>query len=249
MDILETNNLNGLQEPVMDTAISSAILKQVSDGILGETFRIYTPKRTLALAPRDIRDPNYQKALKSAVAKNFVPVKRLTGGRAAVFHEGTIGFAWTIPDSNPRFNVEMRFKSISYLVKKSLCDLGFDARIGEVKGEYCSGKFSVNLNGNIKVMGVGQKLATRASHIGGVIVVKNSKLTQSILIDVYKDLEIDWDPQTVGSLDDVKVGIGINDVRNSILNCLKSTNDLNYSTLTEKTIVLAKQLYREHKSI
>ena len=98
-------------------------------------------------------------------------------------------------------------------------------------------------------MGVGQKLATRASHIGGVIVVKNSKLTQSILIDVYKDLEIDWDPQTVGSLDDVKVGIGINDVRNSILNCLKSTNDLNYSTLTEKTIVLAKQLYREHKSI
>ena len=247
MDIIETQDIDVINEPVMDAAISSAILKQVSAGHLNETLRLFKPKRTLAFAPRDIRDPNFQKAVDSAIAHGFQPVKRLTGGRAAVFHEGTLGFAWTIPDSNPRFNVEIRFKSISDLVKQSLCKLGFDARIGEVTGEYCSGKYSVNLNGNIKVMGVGQKLATRASHIGGVIVVKDSNLTRSILSDIYKDLQIDWNPETAGSLDDINKSIKIDDVRNSMLDCLQSTNDLNYRKLSNTTIQYAKGLYEQHK--
>ena len=247
MDIIETQNIDAINEPVMDAAISSAILKQVSDGHLKETLRLFKPKRTLAFAPRDIRDPNYQKAVDSAIAHGFQPVKRLTGGRAAVFHEGTLGFAWTIPDENPRFNVDLRFKIVSNLIKNSLCDLGFDARVGEVAGEYCSGKYSVNLNGTIKVMGVGQKLAPRASHIGGVIVVNNSQLTKSILGDIYQDLEIDWIPETAGSLDDINNTIKIEDVKNSIIRCIKSTKKPSYRKLSKTTIELAQNLYDQHK--
>ena len=247
IDIVETNRETPFAEPVMEAAISSAILKQVSDGDLKETFRLFKPNRTLAFAPRDIRDPNFEKAVGSAISHGFQPGKRLTGGRAAVFHEGTLGFAWTIPDANPRFNVEIRFKSISNLVKKALSRLGFDARVGEVTGEYCSGKYSVNLNGNIKVMGVGQKLATRASHIGGVIVVKDSNLTRSILSDIYKDLQIDWNPETAGSLDDIKKSIKIDDVRDSMIDCLQSTNNVNYRKLSNTTIESAKVLYEQHK--
>ena len=247
MDIIETQDIDDINEPVMDAAISSAILKQVSDGHLKETLRIFKPKRTLAFAPRDIRDPNFQKAVDSAIQRGFQPVKRLTGGRAAVFHEGTLGFAWTIPDDNPRFNVDLRFKTVSNLIKDSLCNLGFDARVGEVDGEYCNGKYSVNLSGNIKVMGVGQKLAPKASHIGGVIVVNDSLLTKSILVDIYEDLELDWIPETVGSLDDVNNKIKIDDVRNSIIQCIKSTKMLSYRKLSKNTIELAKDLYDQHK--
>lgn len=247
MNIIETQDIDDIHEPVMDAAISSAILKQVSDGHLKETLRIFKPKRTLAFAPRDIRDPNFQKAVGSAIQRGFQPVKRLTGGRAAVFHEGTLGFAWTIPDDNPRFNVDLRFKTVSNLIKKSLCNLGFDARVGEVDGEYCNGKYSVNLNGNIKVMGVGQKLAPKASHIGGVIVVNDSLLTKSILVDIYEDLELNWIPETVGSLDDVNNKIKIDDVRNSIIQCIKSTKKLSYRKLSKNTIELAKDLYNQHK--
>ena len=247
MDVIEQTNIDDIYDPVMDVAISSAILKQVSAGDLKETIRLFKPRRTLAFAPRDIRDPNYEKAVNLAISYGFQPVKRLTGGRAAVFHEGTLGFAWTIPDENPRLNVELRFKVISDLIKRSLCNLGFDARVGEVEGEYCSGKYSVNLNGNLKVMGVGQKLAPHACHIGGVIVVNDSHLTKSILVAIYQELRIDWEPKTAGSLDDINGNIHIDDVQNSILQCIKSTNKLSYRKLSKKTIGLAKQLLKHHK--
>ena len=246
MDVIEQTNIDDIYDPVMDVAISSAILKQVSAGDLEETIRLFKPRRTLAFAPRDIRDPNYEKAVNLAISYGFQPVKRLTGGRAAVFHEGTLGFAWTIPDENPRLNVDMRFKAISNLIKRSLCNLGFDARVGEVEGEYCNGKYSVNVNGNLKVMGVGQKLAPHACHIGGVVVVKDSELTKSILVAVYQELKIDWEPKTAGSLDDVNCNIRIDDVQNSILNCIKSTNKLSYRKLSKKTIGLANELLEQH---
>lgn len=247
MNVIEPTNIDYIFEPVMEAAISSAILKQVSDGDLEETIRLFKPKRTLAFAPRDIRDPNYQKAVNLAIHHGFQPVKRLTGGRAAVFHEGTLGFSWTIPDANPRLNVELRFKAISNVIKLSLCNLGFDARVGEVEGEYCNGKYSVNLNGNLKVMGVGQKLAAHACHVGGVVIVNDSQLTKSILVAIYQELKIDWEPKTAGSLDDINGNIRIDDVQSSILECIKSTNKLNYIKLSKKTIGLANELLLQHK--
>ena len=56
-------------------------------------------------------------------------------------------------------------------MRTALCSLGVDARIGEVAGEYCPGKYSVNARGATKIMGVGQRLARHAAHVGGVIVV------------------------------------------------------------------------------
>ena len=247
IDVIKLDDKLNFNDPAMNAAISSAILKQVSDGDLGETFRLYRPKRAIAFAPRDIRDDNYQNAVKIALKNGFLPIKRLTGGRAAVFHEGTLGFSWTIPDQNPRFNVDSRFANASNLVKQSLSKLGFDARIGEVAGEYCKGKYSVNLNGKLKVMGVGQKLAPHACHIGGVLVINNSTLIRSILISIYKELKIDWKPETAGALDDVKNNISIDDVQESILNCLKSTKKPRYRKLSKTTMVTANDFIHKHK--
>ena len=50
-------------------------------------------------------------------------------------------------------------------------------------------------------MGVGQRLAKYATHVGGVINVTNSNLTQKILTKIYKDLDYEWIPTTVGSIE------------------------------------------------
>ena len=48
---------------------------------------------------------------------------------------------------------------------------------------------------------VGQRLAKYATHVGGVINVTNSNLTQKILTKIYKDLDYEWIPTTVGSIE------------------------------------------------
>ena len=72
MDVIEQTNIDDIYDPVMDVAISSAILKQVSAGDLKETIRLFKPRRTLAFAPRDIRDPNYEKAVNLAIEPDLV---------------------------------------------------------------------------------------------------------------------------------------------------------------------------------
>ena len=68
-----------------------------------------------------------------------------------------------------------------------------------------------------------------------------------ILIDIYKDLQIDWNPETAGSLDDINKSIKIDDVRDSMIDCLQSTNNVNYRKLSNTTIESAKVLYDQHK--
>ncbi len=85
----------------------------------------------------------------------FAAVERLAGGRAAVFHEGTLAFAWAVPERTPRLGIRARFEELSSFVETALRSLGVDARVGEVPGEYCPGPYSVSARGERKLMGSG----------------------------------------------------------------------------------------------
>ena len=87
-----------LDHPVSNTAISSALLRLVAESKEPETLRLFIPSPVLAFGPQDLRCENFFQAVDSAFKHGFFPLKRLAGGRAAVFHRGTIGFSWTIPD-------------------------------------------------------------------------------------------------------------------------------------------------------
>ena len=71
-------------------------------------------------------------------------------------------------------------------IAAALCDLGVDARVGEVEGEYCPGEYSVNARGALKLMGVGQRIVRGAAHVGGVLVVGRSDRTRRVLEPVYR---------------------------------------------------------------
>ena len=101
------------ESPALDTAVSRALLQRVSSGFEPETLRLYRPGPIVAFGPQDVRAQGYGAAVLSARDEGYYAVNRLSGGRAAVFHEGTIAFAWTIPNPDPRARGWERFDEVA----------------------------------------------------------------------------------------------------------------------------------------
>ncbi len=189
-------------QPVFDTAVSHALLRRAGRGEIGETLRVSTPARMVAFGRQDIASAGYKTAAVEARQRGFAAIERLAGGRAAVFHPGTIAFAWTVPDLEARAGITTRFKEIADVVAATLERLGVDAHIGEIPGEYCPGAYSVNARHRRKIMGVGQRVIRGAAHVGGVIVVNDSAAVHDVLVPVYEALAVPWEPDTAGSIED-----------------------------------------------
>jgi octanoyl-[GcvH]:protein N-octanoyltransferase len=199
-------------EPGLDTAVSKVILDQVSAGELPATVRLYVPGREVAFGKRDAVAPEYPQAVAAAREVGFSPVERLAGGRAAVFTEHTIAFSLAVPAEDPRTTIYERFDEVTDLIVAAFARLGVRSQVGEVPGEYCPGEYSVNHEGRLKLMGVGQRLARKAAHIGGVITVAHTDLLLRALIPVYRALELEWRPATVGTLADIRSSVTTDDV-------------------------------------
>jgi lipoate-protein ligase A len=228
--------------PTLETAISKTMLDEASSKMIPETLRFFEPKNLVAFSLRDSKKDGFKNAVITTFQNSFDPVLRLSGGKAALFHWGTIGYAWTIPDDNPKANVCERFEEISLRVKDTFSSMGIDAHIGEINGEYCPGKYSVNARRKSKIMGVGQRLAKYASHIGGVINITNSKLTQTILTKIYKDLDYEWIPTTVGSIEDEIGEITNNEIISKLIEKFSEHYSLEETTISKDIIEKAHKI-------
>jgi lipoate-protein ligase A len=230
----------------MDTAVSRAILSRVAAGEEPETLRLHRPGRVVAFGPTDRLARGYHEAIGAAAAKGFGAVQRLAGGRAALFHEGTIAFSWAIPNSLPREGIRPRFEELASIMVETFESLGIDARVGEVPGEYCPGEFSVNARGRTKLMGVGQRVIARAAHVGGVVVVTGSALVRDVLVPVYRALGLGWDPQTAGSLEDEVPGLSWDQAVEALTAAFSERHDLTPGELSPAALALAEQLAPSH---
>jgi lipoate-protein ligase A len=188
-------------DPALDAAVSRATLERVAAGELPETLRVARPGRVVAFAKLDALDPGYAEAVEAARAAGFGAVIRLAGGRAAVFHEGTLELAHAVPDPDPRPGIHARFEAEAELIAEGLSALGIDARVGEVSGEYCPGRWSVNAEGRRKLVGIGQRVIHGGAHVGTVVVAEDAPAIRAVLEPVYAALRLDWDPATVGAVD------------------------------------------------
>jgi lipoate-protein ligase A len=193
--------------PALDTAVARATLEAVAAGTLPETLRVHRPAAVLAFGPRDRVAPGFRDAVAAARAHGFASVERLAGGRAAVFHQGTVAFSWAIPLAAPREGIRDRFEETADLMAAALGGLGVDARIGEVPGEYCPGEHSVNAGGRTKLIGIGQRIVSGAVHVGGVVVVTGSGPIRDVLVPVYRALDLEWRPETTGSVEEEVPGL------------------------------------------
>lgn len=235
-----------LSHPALDTAVSRAILERVAAGQMGETFRLFTPGRVVAFGRQDVVSAGYRRAVQACGDQGFGATERLAGGRAAVFHEGTLAFTWAIPTADPLPGIKARFDSIDKMITRALQGLGCDARVGEVPGEYCPGRYSVNLGGRFKVMGVGQRLRRGVAHLGGVLVVSGRELINRVLVPVYRELDIQWNPAATGSLRCAISDITPAQVAEALIAELSAVADIAEANLDATTVEMADRYLNEH---
>lgn len=235
--------------PVFDTAVSHALLRRAGDGFVNETFRLHVPARMVAFGRQDTGTPGYEEAAVAARSQGYAAIERLAGGRAAVFHPGTLAFSWTIPDPEPQVHVSARFKETAEIIADGLRPLGIDVHIGEVVGEYCPGAYSINARRRKKIVGIGQRVVRGAAHLGGVIVVNGAQAIVEVLTPVYDALGLQWIPATTGSLED-ELGAprDLAKVAESILFSLGQRYELTEGVLDEDTLHLAELLAPGHTS-
>src|SRR5215208_4158812 len=157
-------------QPELSTAISRTILRRVAAGELAPTVRIHRPGDEVAFGRQDLASPGYQAAAEAARGAGFAAVERLAGGRAAVFHSGTIAIARAYGDPQPPKRTYARFEEMAQAIAAALRGPGVDARVGEVPGEYCPGAYSVNARDAAKLAGIGQRMIRGGAHMGGVVV-------------------------------------------------------------------------------
>ncbi len=138
------------ERPAFDTAVSRALLLAVGEGRSPAALRLYDPGDVVAFSLLDRVQPGFREAVAAARAHGFDAVLRLAGGRAAVFTRETLGFAWCVPDPEPRATIAARFDEMASTLAAALRRLGVDARVGAVPGEYCPGDHSVNARGKVQ---------------------------------------------------------------------------------------------------
>lgn len=236
-------------DPALDTAVSRALLERVAARELPETLRLARPGAMVAFGKLDVVAPGYGEAVRAARAGGFEAIERLAGGRAAVFHEGTVSFAHSIPDADPRAGVRPRFDRIAERVTRALRAVGVeDAQTGEVPGEYCPGSHSVSAGGRVKLMGVGQRLISGGAHVGGVIVVDGADRVREILLSVYEAMGLDWDPEVTGAVADEAPGATVEGVIGALRDAFEAERELREAELDEETLALARRLAPEHLS-
>src|SRR5829696_2200537 len=168
-------------DPALDAGVSRALMLRVAAGELPETLRIARPGTTVAFAKRDAVAEGYEAAVCAARAHGFDATLRLAGGRAAVFHDGTMEIGHAVADPEPRAGIHERFERTAGRLADALGRLGVDARVGEVRGEYCPGRYSVNARGVTKLAGIGQRVVGGGSHTGVVLVVEEEDRINRVL--------------------------------------------------------------------
>lgn len=235
-------------EPALDAAISRALMLRVAAGDLPDTLRISRPAPSVAFGKRDRISPGYGAAVHAARSAGFEATERLAGGRAAAFHEDTIHFGHSLRDGDPRKGVTPRFERTAGFVRDALRSLGVDARVGEVPGEYCPGEHSVNARARTKVVGIGQRVVRSGAHVGGVVVVDGAERIRAVLEDVYGALELDWRPETTGSLAAEVESIGWDAARSAIERAYAGAYDVEPAELDGETLALAERLAPDHLS-
>ncbi len=247
MDTLHVALTSHADEPALDTAVSHAVLERVAAGTLPATLRLYEPSRVMAFGRQDTTGDGYPAAIAAAAAHGFTGVERLAGGRAAVFSPTTLALSLAVPDVDPQGTTMVRFGHVSNLLREALQRLGVSARVGQLPGEYCPGRHSIS-NGDVKLVGIGQRVRKTAAHVGAVIVVDGTDEIRAALTDVYAALDLELDPATVGAITDVVPGLVIADVMDAVIEVFSEEYDLVDAPMDVDILARAHELVASHRS-
>jgi octanoyl-[GcvH]:protein N-octanoyltransferase len=195
-------------DPVLDIAVTHALLRAVAAGRRAPALRVFLPGPTVAFGRLDALRPGFAAACAVAREHAYTPVVRSAGGHAAVYDERAVVVEHVTAEADVTAGLQVRFEHQSGRLRGVLEDgLGLDARIGELRGEYCAGAHSINLESRLKVVGIAQRAIRGAALTTAVITVQDGARLRAVIEDVYAALELDVDPAAAGTIDELLPGI------------------------------------------
>jgi octanoyl-[GcvH]:protein N-octanoyltransferase len=192
-------------DPAHDMALGPRLLR---DGLgdARDILRIYSPQPTAAFSRRDTLRPGYPRAAAAVERFGFLPVVRPQGGSLAAYHPGSVVVDHVHRAAGEPLEPVERFQRFAALHAEVLAGLGADARIGPVPGEYCPGDYSINAGG-AKIVGSAQRVTRDGWLFSTVIQVSGAARLREVLTPAYAELGYDFEPSTVGALEDTVPGV------------------------------------------
>jgi octanoyl-[GcvH]:protein N-octanoyltransferase len=232
-------------DPVLDAAVTHALLRQIGAGERPPTARIFRPGSTLAFGRLDALSDGYAAARAAAVTHGYTPLLRLGGGHAAGYDAGSVLVELISPVATIAEGIPERFAAVTALIVEALSGLGIAARVGELPGEYCAGEWSVHAAG-IKLAGTAQRSIKGASLVTAMVIVEGGAPLRAALTDIYAALDIDWRPATAGGAADVVRALTAADVERALVATLAAHERLTAGMLDATTRALAEELRADH---
>ncbi|WP_205696618.1 lipoate--protein ligase family protein [Conexibacter sp. SYSU D00693] len=235
-------------DPLLDLALTHALLRQVAAGDRGPLARVFRPGPTMAFGRLDAQRPGFAAAAEAARAHGYLPVVRLGGGRAAGYDEDAVLVELVEPARTVAGGVQERFAGATAVVVQALRDAGLDPVAGELPGEYCPGAWSVHdARGAPKLAGIAQRTIRGASLSSAVVVVGGGDRLRAALVDVYAALELDWDPATAGGAADLAPGLTAELVVEAALAALQRRTQTVEGEPGDAALAQARELLTQHR--
>lgn len=194
-EVLLTGRARSIDADYQVTSDALDAIGQQADAIV----RVWRPHRQIAFGPRDRNVDGYERARDTALENGFEPVERTVGGRAVAYTGTTVAFVRTQQITDPRQGLSDRYDPMVESLRTALDTLGVDARAGEPDRSFCPGAHSLRAGG--KLVGVAQRVKKDVSLVSGIVVVKDHGEIGRVLQEIYDDLDIPFDPTTVGSVE------------------------------------------------
>ena len=233
-----------VDDEALDLAVSHALVRRASYGEVLEALRIYRPTAPVVVfGRRDTRLPGFGAAVDAARSAGFVPLVRAVGGRPVAYTDQALVVDHVKHERLAPDGMETRFKQYGALYADVLHELGIDARVGAVPGEYCPGAHSVNARGVVKLIGTGQRVVRNAWLFSALVVVGDDTRLRPLLTEVYRQLELPFDPASVGSLSTEQPGLTVETVERRLLDAYGAGDA---QPLDDATLELANSLAADH---
>jgi len=199
-------------DPVLDVALTHALLRAVAAGERPDALRLFRPGPTVAFGKLDRLQPGIGAAWQAARDLGYTPLVRLAGGQAAVYDQRSLVIEHVSAEADATAGLTARFEDQAARLQEALAGLGLDIRVGELPGEYCPGGHSINVGGRTKVAGIAQRTIRGAALTTAVLVVGGGADLRRAVAAIYAALGRDADPAVAGALDDARAGIAVEDV-------------------------------------
>jgi lipoate-protein ligase A len=235
-------------EEALELAIAHALVRRASRGEVAEVLRVYRPAQPVAVfGRRDTRLAGFEAAARAASEAGFTPLVRATGGRAVAYTGNAIVVDHVRHDPHAAGGLDSRFEEYGARLAVVFRDLGVDARVGAVPGEYCPGAHSVNARGTVKLVGTAQRVVRDAWLFSSLVVVGDEPRLRPLLGDLYAKLELPFEESSVGSLTGEVPTLTVETVERAVLDAW-GAGDVDPEPLDPETIELAGELVVQHRA-